>query len=83
MKIGMFFQEITSITEFPASNFLLPTIQTGSKWDFQAANLLLATINFEPCQCRNLLQTIDISTKFILVSGVNSVRLQELNGKYM
>ena len=52
MKIGMIFQEITSITEFPGSNFLLPgvpTIQTGSKSDFQVANLLLATVNFEPC----------------------------------
>ena len=29
------------------SNFLLPTIYTGSKWDFQVANLLLATVNFE------------------------------------
>ena len=44
----MFFQEITSITEFPGSNCLLPTIQTGSNWDFQVANLLPATVNFEP-----------------------------------
>ena len=26
VKISMFFQEISSITEFPGSNFLLPTI---------------------------------------------------------
>ena len=44
----MFFQEITSITEFPGSNFLLPTIQTGSKWDFLVANLLLTTVYFKP-----------------------------------
>ena len=31
--IGMFFQEITSITEFLGSNFLLPTM--GSKLDFR------------------------------------------------
>ena len=49
VKIGMFFQEITFITEFQGSNFLLLTIQTGGKWDFQVANLLLATVNFEPC----------------------------------
>ena len=48
MKIGLFFQEITFITKFIGSNFLLPTIYTGSKWDFQVANLLLATVNFEP-----------------------------------
>ena len=30
MKMGMFFQEITSVTEFPGSNFLFGT---GSKWD--------------------------------------------------
>ena len=43
----MFFQEITFITEFPGSNFLLPTIQTGSKWDFQVENLLLLILNPE------------------------------------
>ena len=48
MKMGMFFQEITSVTEFSGSNFLLPTIYTGSNWDFQVANLLLATVNFDP-----------------------------------
>ena len=48
MKIGLFFQEITFITEFPDSNFLLPTFLTGGKWDFQVAELLLATVNFEP-----------------------------------
>ena len=48
MKIGLFFQEITFITEFPGSNFLLPTLLTGGKWDFQVADLLLATVNFEP-----------------------------------
>ena len=29
--------------------FLLPTIYTGSKWDFQVANFVLATVNFKPC----------------------------------
>ena len=47
MKIGLFFQEITFIIEFPGSNFLLPTFLIGGKWDFQEANLLLATVNFE------------------------------------
>ena len=54
MKIGLFFQEITFTTEFPGSNFLLPTFLTGGKWDFQVANLLLATVNFEPRKCRLL-----------------------------
>ena len=49
MKISLFFQEITFITEFPGSNFFLPTFSTGGKWDFQVANLLLATVNFKPC----------------------------------
>ena len=42
VKIGLFFQEIVFITEFPGSNFLLPTFLTGGKWDFQVANLLLS-----------------------------------------
>ena len=48
VKFGLFFQEITIITEFRGSNFLLPTLLAGSKWDFPVANLLLATVNFEP-----------------------------------
>ena len=36
-------------TELPGSNFLPPTFSTGGKWDFQVANLLLATVNFKPC----------------------------------
>ena len=48
VKIGLFFQENTFTTEFPGSNFLLPTFITGGKWDFQMANLLLAIVNFEP-----------------------------------
>ena len=42
-EIGLFFQEITFITEFSGSNFLLLTFFTGGKWDFQVADLLLAT----------------------------------------
>ena len=38
VKMGIFFQEITSITEFLGNNFLLPTIYTGSNWDFHVAN---------------------------------------------
>ena len=49
MKISLLFQEITLRTEFPGSNFLLPIFLTGGKLDFQVANLLLATVNFEPC----------------------------------
>ena len=49
MKIGLFFQEIPFITECPGSKFLLLTFLMGGKWDFQVANLLLATVNFEPC----------------------------------
>ena len=45
MKIGLFFQEITFITEFPGSNFLLPTFLIGGKWDFQVADLLLLISN--------------------------------------
>ena len=49
VKMGLFFQEITFITELPGRNFLLPRLLTGGKWDFQVANLLLATASFEPC----------------------------------
>ena len=41
MKNGLFFQEITFRTDFPGSNFLLPTLLAGGKWDFLVANLLL------------------------------------------
>ena len=34
---------------FLSSNCLLPIFLTGSKLGFQVANLLLATVNFEPC----------------------------------
>ena len=34
----------------PGSKFLLPTFSIGSKWNFQVANLPLATVNFEPCR---------------------------------
>ena len=47
-EIGFYFPEIILTTEFPGSNFLLPTLSIGSKWDFQVADLLLATANFEP-----------------------------------
>ena len=33
VKISLLFQKITPITEFPGSNFLLPTCLTGGKWD--------------------------------------------------
>ena len=49
MKMGIFFEEITFITELLGSNFLLPRFLTGGEWDFQVANLLLATAKFEPC----------------------------------
>ena len=54
VKNGLFFQEITFITEFPGSNFLLPTFLTGDKLDFQVANLLLDTVNFEPWICQEV-----------------------------
>ena len=33
----------------PITNLLLSTFLTGGKSDFQVANLLLATVSFEPC----------------------------------
>ena len=48
MKIGLVFQEIIFISEFPGSTFWLPTFLTGGKWDIKVANLLLATVNLEP-----------------------------------
>ena len=44
MIIDLFFMK-----KFLGSNFLLPSNLTGGKWDFQVANLLLAAVNFEPC----------------------------------
>ena len=49
VKMSLFGKGITFITEFPSSNFLLATFLTGSKWEFQCANLPLATVDFEPC----------------------------------
>ena len=48
VKMGMLFQEITSITEFPGSNFLLPTIYTGSNWDFQVGICYLLLLISNP-----------------------------------
>ena len=49
MKVDLFLQKILFIIELPGSNFLLSRFLTNGKWDFQVANLLLATANFEPC----------------------------------
>ena len=51
VKIGFYFPEIHFAAFFPGSNFLLSTFPTGGKLDFQVVNLLLATVNFKPCQC--------------------------------
>ena len=48
VKIGLFFQEMLSKKELPGSNFLLLSFLPGGKLDTQVANLLLATVNFEP-----------------------------------
>ena len=49
VKIGLFFQEITFITEFPGSNFLLPTFLAGSKIGFSGGKCATyCTVNFEP-----------------------------------
>ena len=52
VKVGLIFQEIALITEFPGCKFLQSTFLTGGKLDFQVANLvanlLLAIVNFEP-----------------------------------
>ena len=57
---GHVLPRITSITEFPGSNCLLPTFETGSKSGFQVANLLLATANFEPWEWQTV-QTLSSS----------------------
>ena len=49
VKFSLFFQEIFIYTEFLGSNFLIPTFSIGGKWNSLLANLLLATVNFEPC----------------------------------
>ena len=48
VKNCLFIQEITFRTEFPGSNLLQHTCLTGGNWDFEVANYLLATVNFEP-----------------------------------
>ena len=48
MEIGLLFQEITFITEFPGSNFLLTTFLADGKWDFQVANLLFGMLISNP-----------------------------------
>ena len=49
-KLASTSQKLLLTTEFPGSNFLLPTFSIGSTQDFQVANLQLATVNFEPAQ---------------------------------
>ena len=50
-KISLFSQKVSFITEFTGSNILLLTYLTDGQWDFQVANLLLVTVNFESCIC--------------------------------
>ena len=50
VKVSLFFQEITFITEFPSSNILLSAFLTGGKWGFQVAKLLFATLISNPDQ---------------------------------
>ena len=50
MKMGLFFEEITFITELLGSNFLLPRFLIGGKWDFQWANLLMPISNLDLSQ---------------------------------
>ena len=59
MKIGMFFQEITSITEFPGINCLLPIVLIGRKWELKVANLLLLISNPDTYSIN-----IDITTNY-------------------
>ena len=43
---GLILPGVTSRTELPGSNFLLPRF--FNRWGFQVASLLLATSDFEP-----------------------------------
>ena len=70
MKIGLFFQETTFITEFPGSNFLLPTFLTGSKWDFQVANLLLS----------NPVRSM-FNSNYMVSQGIYSLKLMGITAK--
>ena len=63
---GLFFQEITLRTEFPGSNFLLPTFSTGGKWDFEVANFYLLLLISNPemdkaCICFNFCCTVKMT----------------------
>ena len=70
MKTGLFFQKITFRTEFPGSNFLLPTFLADGKLDFPGANLLLATVNF--------LEKARIRYNCLLQSNVTNVKAPEI-----
>ena len=48
MKICFYVPELNFAIDFPGSNFLLPPFSRSCKEDFQVANLLAATVNFEP-----------------------------------
>ena len=56
VKIGLFFHEIAFITEFPSRNLLLSTFSQVANGTFQGVNLLLATVNFEPCSMPSYLE---------------------------
>ena len=66
---------------------MLPTFFTGGKWDFQVANLLLATINFEP----RLEEEAEFNYNFISfiffvlisLSKLNLARNFQLDGKFV
>ena len=85
VKVGLIFQEITLITEFPGSNFLLPTFLKGGKWDFQVANLLPATVNFEPCSldlCDDLIVAVSLTVKILAVIILVLTKIEDTKTGY-
>ena len=67
MKMGLFFEEITFVTELLGSNFMQPRFLTGGKWDFQVANLLLPISNLDIIKVQNW----DNSQPYLLPIGPN------------
>ena len=54
-KISLFSKKLLSEQNSQVATLCYLHFLTGGKWDFEVANLLLPTVNFEPChgsKCR-------------------------------
>ena len=82
-------KKLSVTKEFLDSNLLLPFFPSNGKWDFQVANLLLATVNFELWtnhfsvrdSTKNVLRFTTVK-EFNMYQLFESYNFQEIYSKY-